>query len=305
MTALRDALADYLEVRRALGFKLARSEKLLEQFCDFAAASGEEVITTELALRWALLPGRAPSWSAYRLSVVRGLARYLAAFEPRTEVPPVDILAVGVRRAVPFLYSDAEIGRLMEAAGEIRSSLRSATFTALIGLLRVTGMRIGEAIGLDRDDVDLDAGVIVVRHAKWDKTRVLPLHPSVTAALREYSTRRDALCRFELGPSFFITRSGTRLGYPIVHLEFSQLLERAGIVPRSASCRPRLHDLRHTFAVSSLVAAYRAGTDVDSRLALLSGYLGHVHPRTTYWYLSGSPELFALALERAEEKFGR
>ncbi len=305
MTALREVAARYLEVRRALGYKLERTERLLNQFLDFMESEGADVVTVDLALGWATLPvDGAERWWAYRLGVVRGFARHLANFDPRTEVPPNDLLAERSHRAVPHLYSDDEVRALMAAARALRSPLRAATFSTLIGLLRATGLRVGEAMGLDRTDVDLDEGVVLVRRAKFDKTRLVPLHETTRHALFGYAAERDQLCRHELGPSFFITRSGTRLQYCIVYLEFSRLLQRAGIEARPPSGRPRLHDLRHTFAVSTLVACYQEGIDPESRLAILSTYLGHVHPRTTYWYLSGSPELLSLALTRLETPLG-
>jgi len=301
MTALQEHARSYFEIRRALGYKLVKSERLLGQFLHFMEAEGEEVVTTELALRWATSPAdAAEQWWAHRLGVVRVFARHLANMDPRTEVPPNDILPERSRRAIPYLYTDDEVLRLMAAAAALSSPLRAATFTTLIGLLRTTGLRVGEAIALDRDDVDLDEGVLLIKNAKFNKSRLLPLHETTTAALASYARQRDRLCRHELGPSFFITRSGTRLQYCIAYLEFSRLLDRAGITPRSPSCRPRMHDLRHSFAVSTLIASYREGVDSEGQIAVLSTYLGHVHPRTTYWYMSGAPELFRLAKERLE-----
>ena len=305
MTTLQEQAKSYFEIRRALGYKLAKAERLLAQFLEFMEVEGAEVVTTELALRWATLPaGAAEQWWAHRLGVVRAFARHLVNLDPRTEVPPKEILPEHSRRAVPYLYSDDEVHRLMAAAAALSAPLRAATFTTLIGLLRATGLRVGEAIGLDRSDVDLEDGVVVVRHAKFDKTRAVPLHEATRKGLADYAVTRDRLCRHKLGPSFFITRQGTRLEYSIVRLQFSRLLATAGIEARSPSCRPRIHDLRHSFAVSTLLASYRddvnAEIDAEGRLAILATYLGHVHPKTSYWYLSGSPELFRLVVKRLE-----
>jgi len=231
---------------------------------------------------------------------VRGFAKHLALVDMDTQVPPADLLPDHGHRASPYLYSDDEVVRLMAAASRLRSPLRQATFATLVGLLWVTGMRIGEALRLDRDDIDLTHGVLVVRDAKFGKSRELPLHHSTVAALRAYAKRRDQLCPKASSPAFFISLAGTRLRYDNFHLAFGGLVRDAGLTRRSATCRPRPHDLRHSFAVSTLIDWYRQGGDVQPRLALLSTYLGHVHPAHTYWYLSAAPELLGLAAARLE-----
>lgn len=301
MIPLRQALDDYLTMRRGLGFKLARPEKLLAQFLTYLEEAGVATVTVEHALVWARLPERRdPSWWAYRLSVVRGFAAYLQMLDPATEVPAAELLPSRPRRATPYLYSDAEIGALIAAAETLRFPLRVATYRTLIGLLSVTGMRVGEAIRLDRDDLDLAHELLVVRESKFGKTRELPLHPSTTRALRDYLRLRDRLHPAPSAPALLISPAGTRLLYCNVHATFRQLRRHAGLQPRSASCRPRLHDLRHSFAVRTVLDAYRTETDVQARLPLLSTYLGHVDPAATYWYLSAAPELLALAGERLE-----
>lgn len=302
MTTLREEAARYFEVRRSLGFKLARAEKLIGQFVSFMEENDEQVVTVELALSWATLPAdRAERWWAYRLSVVRSFARHLHHLDPATEVPPSSLLPERSRRAVPYLYSDEEVRSLMAGATTFASPLRAATMSTLVGLLRATGLRVGEAIALDRADVDLERNVLLVRRGKFDKSRLVPLHETTTEALAGYAHARDRLCRRAPGPSFFLTTAGTRLDYSTVYQGFSRLLEETGIASKlGGTRRPRIHDLRHTFAVSTLIACYRDGVDTEARLAILSTYLGHVHPRTSYWYLSGSPELLQLALERAD-----
>ncbi len=233
--------------------------------------------------------------------LVRGFATYLHTIDPTAEVPARDLLAWRPRRASPYLYSHSDIAALMSAASTLRSPLRVATYQTLVGLLAVTGMRIGEAIRLDRGDVDLAAGVLVVRHAKFGKTRQLPLHASTVAALRAYLRRRDRHQPPAQTPAVFISPAGTRLLYCNVQWTFQRLARQAGLQPRSASCRPRIHDLRHSFAVHTLLDAYRHGHDVADRLALLSIYLGHVNPAGTYWYLSAAPELMALAAARLDQ----
>lgn len=301
MSALGAALEDYLTLRRSLGFKLKRAGKLLAQFVAHCDAAGAEAVTIEVALSWATLPeGASPNWFAHRLSVVRGLAKHLALIDERTEVPPADLLPARSHRATPYLYTQDEVARLMAAAERLRSPLRRATFSTLLGLLYVTGMRVGEALRLDRDDVDLAHGVLVVRDSKFNKSRELAVHASTTVALRAYAKHRDELCPQASMPAFFVSLAGARLRYDNFHLTFLGLVREAGITRRSATCRPRPHDLRHSFAVSTLVDWYRDGADVESRLASLSTYLGHVHPANTYWYLSAAPELLGLAAARLE-----
>jgi integrase len=301
MSALSSALKDYLALRRSLGFKLERAEKLLGQFVSHCEAAGSDVVTMQLALTWAMLPKSAsPNWLGHRLSVVRGFARYVALLDERTEVPPPDVLPARSHRATPYLYAEGEVVSLMEAAGKLRSPLRRATLRTLVGLLYVTGMRVGEAIRLDRDDVDLIRGLLLVRDSKFGKSRELPVHESTTVALRAYARQRDELCPEASSPAFFVSLAGTRLLYCNVHLAFLGFVRDAGLTPRSPTCRPRPHDLRHSFAVETLTGWYRDGGDVESRLPSLSTYLGHVHPANTYWYLSAAPELLGLAAERLE-----
>ncbi len=306
MIALRPALADYLSLRRALGYTLRRSEKLLLQFIAYAETSGADRLTIALALAWARLPAGADvEWWSSRLRVVRKFAAFLCTVDPDTEVPPRDLLpAAKSHRATPYLYADEDIAALIGAATKLGSALRVLTYQTLIALLAVTGMRIGEAIRLDRNDLDFDAGVLTVRLSKFGKSRELPLHTSTLEALRAYLRRRDRLHPRPKAASLFISTAGTRLLYCNVNWTFLRLVREAGLKPRSTACRPRLHDLRHSFAVRTIIDAYRADLDVAARLPLLSTYLGHVHPANTYWYLSAAPELLALAgqlLERSLE----
>jgi integrase len=301
MTDLRHAVEDYLSLRRALGFTLERPGQLLAEFVAFAESVDAEVLTVDLALSWATLPADAdPSWWGFRLSAVRTFARWLVAVDPRTEVPPTDICPASSRRAEPYPYSDHDIVALLDAARAIASPLKAATYETLIGLLAVTGMRVGEVIALDRVDVDFDQGVLVVRRAKFDKTREVALHPSTVEALQCYDRVRTQHWRYPQTCAFFVSLNGTRLIYQNVQHCFSQLACRTGLGPVSARCRPRIHDLRHRFAVTTLVRWYRDGEAVGPRLPRLSTYLGHVEPSDTYWYLRADPELLALAAERLE-----
>lgn len=299
MSHLRDALADYLTLRRALGYKMDKAERLLGQFTIFAEEHGDTHIRTETALVWATKPaGAAAIWTSRRLAEVRLFARHLQTLDPRTEVPPADLLPAQACRATPYLYSPQEIAALMHATTILRGSHVQATYRTLIGLLAATGMRIGEAIGLDRDDFDAGSGMVTIRHGKFDKARALPLHPSTVAALDDYLCRDDRPRSSGMPPLLISSRS-KRMRYSTVQPIFHKLLHHCGIAPRSAACRPRIHDLRHSFAVSTIVDDYRSGNP-GSRLAILSTYLGHADPGATYWYLSAAPELLGLAGERLE-----
>ena len=212
--ALRDALGDYLRMRRALGYRLVRPEKLLTQFLDHLDATGSEAVTVEAALAWSCSPtGGEVNWWAYRLSVVRGFASYLHTLDPTVEVPATDLLPWRARRAIPYLYSPADIAALLSAAQSLSTPLRRATITTLIGLLAVTGMRVGEAIALDRDDLDVEHGLLVVRHGKFGKSRELVLHSSTVAALQDYLHTRDRLHPAPSSPALLISTAGTRLLY--------------------------------------------------------------------------------------------
>jgi integrase/recombinase XerD len=303
MSALRGTLDDYLTMRRALGYRLARTELLLGQFVAYLQAAGASTITTEHAVAWATLPGRSRAWSAMRMSAVRGFAAYLHTLDERCEVPPSDVLRPRPRSRVPYLYSDAQVRALLAVTATLSSPLRAATFRTLLGLLAVTGMRIGEAIAADRDDIDLQESLLIVRHGKFGKQRLLPLHPSALDAIGAYLQRPDRPALADC-PALFVSTAGTRLLYPDVLRTFTTLVARAGLPTRPGGCSPRIHDLRHTFAVQTLSDCYRDGIDVDARLPLLSTYLGHVNPASTYWYLTGSPELLALASERLETSLG-
>ena len=304
MNTLRTTVEEYLRIRRALGFKLQRDEKLLLGFVEFCDSEGSTTITTELALRWATLPaGTSPGWCYRRLSIVRCFARYMSAIDPATEVPPTNLLSKGYQRAVPYLYSDEEIASLLRAARTMTNPLTAATCETLIGLLAVTGMRLGEAISLNRDDIDWERGTVVIRHSKFNKSREIPIHSSTLDALGAYGRIRDGYFPHPRTPSYFLSNAGTRPIGTNIDSKFRQLTRRAGIAPRSAKCRPRVHDLRHSFACRALEQWYRAGVDVAPRLWILSTYLGHADPMSTYWYLSAKPELLGLAADRLEASF--
>jgi integrase len=302
MSALAHSVEDYLELRRALGYKLDAHGRLLPQFVEFLDQQNSSVITTALALAWATQPvGASIVWWHQRLAVVRGFARYLQAADSRHEVPAEDLLPAKFGRAVPYLYSEADIERLIEAAGAFASPLKAATYQTLIGLLAVTGMRIGEAIGLDRVDVELAEGRLTVRRGKNGRSRELPLHLTTVEALDSYARLRDEACPFHKAPSFLVTSAGGRLHKGTVWHDFDRLRRAAGLDRETLGRRARMHDLRHAFVLRTLIGWYRQNLDIETRLPVLSTFIGHVHVSDTYWYLEGAPELLALAAERLEQ----
>jgi len=305
MTGLDEHLVDYLSLRRSLGYKLERAGLLLAQFVAHIRASGVETFSVADAVQWATLPAAGSGWWwKQRLSVVRGFAVYLHNLDPAVEVPPADLLPAGIPRATPYLYSEADITALMAAATTLRSPLRVATYQTLIGLLAVTGMRVGESIRLNRADVDLAEGVITVWHTKFDKSRRLPLHPSTTMALRDYLKNKERLAAGPVTSAVFISPAGTRLLACNVESTFRLLVARCGLQARSGNCRPRIHDIRHSFIVNAVLDGYRSGADVQARLPVISTYAGHVDPKATFWYLTASPELLAIAAGRLDAYLG-
>jgi integrase len=304
MTRFRDALADYLTIRRALGYKLREHEWALGSFVSFLEDAGASTITTELALRWACDTRGTEGWKAARLSMVRGFANYLRLIDPATQVPPTGLLLHRKRYAIPYLYSEEEIGRLLAEAAALTPARRALLHETVIGLLAVSGMRISEALGLDRDDVDLDAGVLTIRSTKFGKSRQVPLHPSTVEALARYERHREELRPRPWTQSFFVSARGNRPDKSNIELVFRALRRRAGLEGPRGSPKPRLHDLRHTFAVRTLIDWHLSGIDVQPRLLWLSTYLGHVEPSDTYRYLTAAPELLALAAKRLQTTMG-
>jgi len=305
MSQLRQHVADYLRVRRALGYKLEEHEPLLNEFVDDLERAGTSTVTIEAALACAMKPqGVQPYRWKQRLTVIRGFARYLHALDPATQVPPSDLLAYRRRRPIPYLFRAQEITGLLAAAGALAHPLRAATHRTLFGLLAATGMRCGEALRLDRSDIDLNAGTLDIRKTKYNRSRRLPLHPSTVVALGDYVCGRDRWLPIAAQPSFFVNTTGTRVQARRVRELFTKLIDQLGLEPRGGSGRPTVHDLRHSFAVSTLLAWYRTDVDVAARMPLLSAYLGHVSPTSTYWYLQAVPELLALAADRLEHPTG-
>ena len=300
MKRLTNAVAEYLGLRRSLGFKLRHETWWLPDFASYLKQHRSSVITTKLALRWARQPHNAsPNWWARRLGAVRRFAKYHHAFDPRNEIPPTDLIPYRPIRVTPYIYTNEEIAEVMRHAANLSHQLQSATYPTLIGLLAATGMRLGEAIALEMDDVDLGRSLVTVRKGKFGKLRELPVHETTIRALRSYAMVRDRIRPNRKCCKFLVSNVGTELLQQNIGHVFARLRQSAGIV-KPGRRAPRIHDLRHTFAVKTLLDWYRADIGVERRLPWLSAYLGHVSPTTTYWYLTATPELLALASERAE-----
>lgn len=307
MSTLQKALEEYLAVRRAFGFKLHLAGRLLHTFVCFAEREGASYITTDLAIRWATQPKNChPAQLGNRLGMVRGFARYHQAADPRTEIPPEGMFPTRYCRTTPYIYTDDEIARLLDAAQKLPSlkGLRAPTYCTLLGLLAVTGMRLCEALALDRDAVDLTQGLLIVRKTKFGKSRWVPIHPTACSVLLQYMRKRDEVFPKPATPSFFLSEDGTRLTDCTVRKTFIKLSRKIGLRQPEDSHGPRLHDLRHCFAVRTLRDWYRAGRDVERHLPELSTYLGHAHVSDTYWYITATPELMQLAAHRLDAKKG-
>ncbi len=310
MTTLRQAVQEYVRMRRDLGFKLHEAGKGLLDFVTFLKRHRAAYITQELALAWAQLPSNVqPAHWARRLSFVRGFARHRSATDPRTQIPAWGLMPFQPQRARPYLYSDAEIRGLLRAAFNMPcryegDELRPWVYHCLFGLLSVSGLRLGEARNIEVRDVDLRAAVLTIRGAKFGKTRLVPLHASTCKVLAVYIDRRKRHWGLRPVSSYlFVSSWGNRLDNGDIHRTFYALSRQIGLRGPSESHGPRLHDMRHRFATHTLVHWYRSNQDPERRLPLLSAYLGHVHVADTQWYLSGSPELMREAMRRLERRW--
>jgi site-specific recombinase XerD len=298
-------VADYLRVRRSLGYKLDHAEYILTRFADYLQASdAPDPVTVAHALAFATAPpGASPRWQALRLSAIRGFARWAHTLDPSVEVPPRRLLPARPTRTAPYIYTDAQIAALLDAAARLHPAIRAATHRSLIALMATTGIRTGEAIGLDVGSLDPHAGTLTVT-GKYGKTRKLPLHQSTVAALTHYLQLRSQVLPAAGCPALLISTRGNRLCPSTVHQTFRQLTVEAGLPMRSGACRPRPHDLRHAFAVAAMRDAYTGGADPAAVLPLLATWLGHSEPSDTYWYLTGTAELLAAATERLTNRHG-
>jgi integrase/recombinase XerD len=297
MSGLAGHVEDYLRLRRALGFKLRFPGQVLPSLAVYLEAAGVTTVTAELAIAWAGQPqGVHPIVWSHRLGAARGFARYLKAIDPAAEIPPAGIWPTVAPRRQPVIFTDSDITRLVQAARMLNPPLRAATYEAMLGLIAATGLRLGEAIALDRADADLETGLLTIRGTKSGRDRLVPLHPTVTSALAGYARRRDQLRPQAATTRFFVSAAGTPVLERLADLAFAQLTERLGL--RTEGRQPRIHDLRHTFAVRQLLQWHRDGQDVNAQMPVLSAYLGHVSPAGTYWYLTAVPELMELAAAR-------
>jgi integrase/recombinase XerD len=244
MSGLQERVDEYLRLRRALGFKLKEDERTLGQLVGYLEAAGASTVTSELAIGWARLPvGVHPNQWAKRLRIARGFAAYLQTIDPTAEIPPPDVFPVRRQRATPYLFSQTDIRRLLAEARRLRNPMRAASYESLFGLLAISGMRIGEALALERSDVDLDAGVITIRKAKGDRARLVPLHPTATEALRRYASAREKLCPRPRSRAFFLSSAGTPVLGVSLRAAFREITTRIGVC--TPEVRPRIHDLRH------------------------------------------------------------
>lgn len=298
----------YLALRRKLGFVLLKDSQRLLSFARYRDGIGHSgPLTTELAVQWARLPKTDnPTYWAIRLDVIRRFARHLRLLDPQTEIPPQGLLGPSCRRREPHIYSDIEITALLGAAAKLQPAdgLRPRTFTCLYGLLACTGLRISEALRLKRPHADLTTGVLTIVETKFSKSRLVPLHPSATRALKAYAEMRDCYFPLAHAQEFFLTDPGIPLKYKAVRQTFAELRHCLGWVGVAGRRPPRIHDLRHTFACRRLLAWYQEGADVDLKVPALSTYLGHVGVSSTYWYFTAVPDLMATAAARFEQAVG-
>lgn len=304
MKSLRDALPEYLAIRRALGTQLKEAGMSLSHFLDFMEAEGAEVITLQIALRWAMLPENVQraTW-ARRLGQVRSFAAWRSSFDPRTEIPPHRILGARRQRNPPHIYTEKEVLALMAGAANLpKGKIRPWTFRTFLGLMASAGLRPGEALALDVKDVDLQNGILTIRETKFGKTRFVPVSESTQVALADYARRRESLCRRIRTEGFFLTPRGNRLRAESARRTLAELSCAIGLRPPQMGRRvgrgPRLQDFRHTFATMRMIEWYRAGLNVSLELPKLSTYLGHAEICHTYWYLQAIPELLELAASR-------
>jgi integrase len=300
----------YLSVRRSLGYDLRTEERRLRRFARFADQEGAPHIDTALFLRWdASLPAATTSTRSARLSAVRLFAQWLSSIDPAHEVPPRGLLPDRSQRPRPHIYSEAEIASIIAAAKALPSiyGLRGLTYSTLFGLIAVTGLRISEAVALDHDDLDVENGVVRVRRGKLGKERLLPLDSTVVAQLVGYSAERDRLLG-SAPDAFFVTCKGTRLTDCSARYNFAHACQQIGLRAHQHYCRhgrgPRIHDLRHTFAVRTMINWHRTGKDPAREMIRLTTYLGHTDPNNTFWYLEAVPELLDLAMARVTSNGG-
>ena len=309
MKSLQQILNEYINLRRALGFKLCQTEILLRNFLSFLKQQEQEFITIDMALDWATKPQNVQyaHW-AKRLSVVRLFTEYCSAIDSRIEIPPKNLLPYQYNRKKPYIYSDQEVVNLIESAKKLNSSvgLRPYTYSVLFGLLSVTGMRVKEVTEVNNEDIDLKEGIIIIQETKFRKSRIVRIHDSTGKILKQYIAKGDSIFPAPKSNSFFLSDTGMRLPTCTVRSTFVKVSCEIGLrkPAKSHGYGPRLHDLRHRFAVKTIINWYRMGKDVQREIPKLATYLGHTHVNDTYWYLSAVPELMQLALKKLEFEEG-
>jgi integrase len=295
---------EYLRDRRRLGFSLAREGTQLLAFASFADARGYDGHLVEaIAVAWAQRGQPRRLTAARRLDVVRRFCRYRLQFDSRTEIPGTGLFGPSTRRLTPHIYESREIEALLSAAVRLpcTKGVRGPTYATLFGLLAATGLRISEALSLQRGDVDLTNSLLTLKKTKFARSRVVPLHPSTTRALANYASVRDRAIPAPLqAEMFFLSARGIKLDCRTVEYTFARLRKQLGWKARGHHAAPRLHDMRHTFICNRLLAWYREGVDVNSAILALSTYVGHTQVTDTYWYLTGIPELMTIAAQRFE-----
>lgn len=304
-TELQERVQDYLAERRRLGFELASPEYILMSFARYVDAQDNPgPLSIELMTQWARCDASArhtPATWARRLKALRPFTRYLRRFEPQTEVPDA-LFGPLPQRQAPHIYREQEIVDLLAAARTLSppGGLRPATYETLFGLIASAGLRLSEALHLLDADVEFKHGTLTVRQTKFTKSRQLPLHPSTVEALRRYRRTRNRYLKVTADMPFFVSNKGKALSSRQVHRIFVQLRQQLGWVNRGAHHAPRIHDLRHAFAVRRVTLWHEQGSDIDQAMLALSTYMGHVKISNTYWYLTAVPELMALAAEKFE-----
>lgn len=306
MTRLSKAIQEYLAMRYQLGYKLRRTTSVLNSFAAYAKLKKVSHITTKIALEYATQNYNAapPSWAS-RLGIIRQFALHMRLLDPLTEVPPLYLLPYTYRRKPPYIYSENDILKMLRSCNTLSDyPLQAKTYYTLLGLIAVSGLRPGEALNLEHNSVDMSLGIITIRDSKFRKTRKIPVHKSTIKMLQEYAELRDQYFRKKKSSYFFINKQGYGLKPSTVRSTFAKICIRTGLRKKGQHVGPRMMDLRHTFAVKTLVKCYLDGQNADIIIPILSVYLGHENPLNTYWYLSATPKLFDLINARLEKKFG-
>jgi integrase len=305
MNCLKTSIKQYLKIRRDLGFKLESQGNILLSFARFAEVEHSDFITTALVIRWSQQASKAAAATlAERVEIVRRFASWHSTFDVRTEIPPAGLLPHRFCRQHPYIYSNEEITKIVTAAAELKSShgLRAITYATFFALMASTGMRIGEAVLLERADIDFKNGLLMIRHAKFGKERLLPLHKTTINELKNYANQQDRILGVVSRSGFFVIDSGRRITEWSVRYTFAKISQKVGIRPpaKGYGRGPRIHDLRHRFAVNVMIEWYRKGKNVEAEIPKLATYLGHTHVSDTYWYIEGVPELLQLATARLQ-----